>query len=242
LDVSESVPAAVAVRHAVLHQKKENHIVRYAVLGTGVVGQALGSKLVALGNETMMGSRKAGGENARSWAEKAGAGASEGTFADAAAFGEIVINATSGAASLEALGMAGAGNLAGKALIDVANPLDFSRGMPPTLSVCNDDSLAEQIQRAFPDARVVKSLNTMNCDVMVDPSLIPGSHTVFICGDDAGAKAEVVGMLSAFGWPGQDIMDLGDLAGARGTEMYLPMWLRLWATTDTGHVNIKVTT
>ncbi|MDP9239301.1 MAG: NAD(P)-binding domain-containing protein [Actinomycetota bacterium] len=215
---------------------------KYAVLGTGVVGRALGSKLVALGNETMMGSRKAGSPNARSWADEAGPLASEGTFADAAAFGEIVINATSGVGSLEALGMAGADNLRGKTLIDVANPLDFSHGMPPTLSVCNDDSLGEQIQRAFPDARVVKSLHTMNCDVMVDPSIIPGSHTVFICGNDAEAKAQVVGMLSSFGWPAADIMDLGDLAGARGTEMYLPLWLRLWAATGTGHVNIKVAT
>jgi len=216
--------------------------VRYAVLGTGVVGRALGSKLVALGHETMMGSRTAANASAREWADSAGSLASEGSFGDAAAFGEVVINATSGGASLEALTMAGADNLAGKTLIDVANPLDFSRGMPPTLSVCNDDSLAEQIQRAFPDVRVVKSLNTMNCDVMVDPSLVPGSHSVFVCGDDAGAKAQVVGLLASFGWPNEDILDLGDLIGARGTEMFLPLWLRLWGATGTGRLNIKVAT
>jgi predicted dinucleotide-binding enzyme len=215
---------------------------RVGVLGTGVVGQALGGKFAALGHETMMGSRTAGGANARAWAGRAGPLASEGSFSDAAAFGEIVVNATSGGGSIDALTAAGAGHLAGKTLIDVANPLDFSRGMPPTLSVCNDDSLAEQIQRTFPDARVVKSLNTMNCDVMVDPGLVGGAHTVFVCGNDADAKAQVTGLLSSFGWPADDILDLGDLAAARGLEMYLPLWLRLWGATGTGHVNIRVAT
>ncbi len=215
---------------------------KYGVLGTGVVGRALGGKLVALGHETMMGSRAAGNGNARAWAHAAGSLAGEGSFADAAAFGEIVVNATAGGASLDALNAAGADNLTGKTLIDVANPLDFSRGMPPTLSVCNDDSLAEQIQRAFPAAGVVKSLNTMNCDVMVDPTRVAGSHTVFVCGDDDGAKAQVVDLLSSFGWPAGDIIDLGDITAARGLEMYLPLWLRLWAATGTGHVNIKVAT
>jgi predicted dinucleotide-binding enzyme len=215
---------------------------KFGVLGTGVVGRALGSKLVALGHETMMGSRTADNADARTWADEAGPSASQGRFADAARFGDVVINATSGGASIDALSAAGSDNLAGKTLIDVSNPLDFSRGMPPTLSVCNDDSLAEQIQRTFPEARVVKTLNTMNCDVMVNPSLVPGSHTVFVCGGDAGAKAQVAGLLTGFGWPAHDILDLGDLAAARGLEMYLPLWLRLWAATGTGHLNIKVVT
>ena len=142
---------------------------RFGVLGTGMVGQAIAGKLVAVGHEVKMGSREAGNEKAVAWASEAGEGASEGSFADAAGFGEVVVNATAGAHSLEALEAAGAENLAGKVLIDVANALDFSQGMPPTLTVCNDDSLGEQIQRAFPDARVVKALNTINASVMVAP-------------------------------------------------------------------------
>jgi predicted dinucleotide-binding enzyme len=213
---------------------------RLAVLGTGVVGQTLGRKLVELGHEVVMGSRRAGNERAVEWAAATGPGASEGTFADAAAVGEMVINATAGTVSLDALKAAGAGNLAGKVLIDVANALDSSRGMPPSLSVCNTDSLGEQIQRAFPEALVVKSLNTVNADVMVNPALVPGSHTVFVCGDSAEAKQQVRQLLMSFGWPDGDIVDLGDIAGARGTEMYLPLWLRFWGATGTGHLNIKL--
>ncbi len=213
---------------------------RLAVLGTGVVGQTLGRKLVELGHEVVMGSRRAGNEKAVEWAAAVGPGASEGTFADAAAVGEMVINATAGTVSLDALHAAGAGNLAGKVLIDVANALDSSRGMPPSLSVCNTDSLGEQIQRAFPEALVVKSLNTVNADVMVNPALVPGAHTVFVCGDSAEAKQQVRQLLMSFGWPDGDIVDLGDIAGARGTEMYLPLWLRFWGATGTRHLNIKL--
>ncbi len=198
-----------------------------AVLGTGMVGQAIAGKLVGLGHHVMLGARQAGGEKARAWAAAAGASAREGTFDDAARFGEIVVNATNGAAALDALAAAGAENLAGKVLIDVANPLDTSHGAPPTLSVCNTDSLGEQIQRAFPDARVVKTLNTMNAAVMVNPGLVPGPHTVFVSGEDAEAKARVAELLGSFGWPAVDIRDLGGIATARGTEMYLPLWLSL---------------
>jgi 8-hydroxy-5-deazaflavin:NADPH oxidoreductase len=215
---------------------------RFGVLGTGMVGQALGGKLVELGHEVMLGSRQAGNEKATAWASAAGHGAGEGSFADAASFGELVVNATAGSASLAALTAAGAGNLAGKVLVDVANPLDFSAGMPPTLTVCNTDSLGEQIQRAFPDARVVKTLNTVNCDVMVTPGLLPASHTMFVCGNDPAAKAHVAELLQSFGWPAGDILDLGDISAARGPEMYLPLWLRLWGATGTGHLNVKVQT
>ena len=215
---------------------------RFGVLGTGMVGRALAGKLVGLGHEVTMGSRRAGNERAVAWADQAGPSAGEGSFADAAGFGEILVNATAGAASLEALGAAGADNLAGKVLVDVANPLDFSGGMPPKLTVCNTDSLAEQIQRAFPDARVVKTLNTVNADVMVDPGVVPGSHTVFVSGNDPDAKRDVVELLESFGWPADDVMDLGDLSAARGTEMYLPLWLRLWGATGTGHLNVRVVT
>jgi predicted dinucleotide-binding enzyme len=213
---------------------------RIGVLGTGMVGKAIASRLVALGHEVMMGSRTADNEQAREWAATDGSGASQGAFADAAGFGELVFNCTAGGGSLEALGAAGADNLAGKVLIDVANPLDFSRGMPPSLLVSNTDSLAEQIQRGFPEARVVKTLNTMNCEVMVDPARLPGEHDVFVAGNDDDAKSKVGELLESFGWPGDRIVDLGDITAARATEMYLPLWLRLFGALQTGDFNIKI--
>ncbi len=164
---------------------------KVAVLGTGGVGQTIASKLVELGHEVTMGSRSADNEDAGAWVEAAGAGAAQGSFADAAAAGEIVFNCTAGGASLEALDAAGAENLAGKVLVDVANALDFSQGMPPTLSVCNDDSLAERIQAAHPDAKVVKALNTVNAAVMVEPGSLSEPSTIFVAGNDPGAKGEV---------------------------------------------------
>jgi predicted dinucleotide-binding enzyme len=200
---------------------------KIGVLGTGGVGTTLAKKLEELGHDVRIGSREAKDDKVR-------------TFAEAAAFGELVINATSGGASLEALAAAGDENLAGKVLIDVANALDFSQGMPPTLSVCNDDSLGEQIQRAHPGARVVKALNTVNSDVMVDPSIVPGEHSLFVCGDDEGAKAEVGKLLQSFGWPESAIVDLGGIGAARGPEMYLPLWLALMNANGTAHFNVKV--
>jgi predicted dinucleotide-binding enzyme len=211
---------------------------RIAILGTGVVGTTIGTKLVQLGHDVKLGSRTANNEKAAKWVADNGAHASQGTFADAASFGEIVFNCTSGEASLAALGAAGATNLAGKPLVDVANPLDFSKGMPPTLFICNTDSLAEQIQATFPDARVVKTLNTMNAGVMVNPSLVPGEHDVFISGNDAGAKAKVSDLLRSFGW--KSIIDLGDISTARGTEMLLPIWLRLWGALKTPQINFHI--
>lgn len=211
-----------------------------AVLGTGIVGRTLGARLVGLGHAVTMGSRAAGNPTAVEWAAEAGAGAGEGSFADAAAAGRLVINATSGAVSLDVLAAAGAGNLSGKVLLDLSNPLDVSKGMPPTLTVCNTDSVGEQIQRAFPEARVVKSLNTVNCDVMVHPAIVPGAHTMFVAGNDAAAKTDVTALLVSFGWPADSILDLGDIGGSRGMEMYLPLWLRLWGATGTGHLNIGV--
>ncbi len=213
---------------------------KIGVLGTGMVGGAIAGKLVALGHEVMMGSREAGNEKARAWMDDAGAGASEGSFTDAAAFGELVVNCTAGAHSLEALEQAGRANLAGKVLIDVANPLDSSGGMPPTLTVANTDSLGERIQRALPETKVVKALNTMNCEVMVDPTKVPGDHDVFLCGEDAEAKRQVTELLQSLGWRADHILDLGGISSARGTEMYVALWLRLWGTLGTGHFNIGV--
>lgn len=200
------------------------------VLGTGMVGNAIGSKLIQLGHKVKMGSRTPTNEKAATWAKNSGPNASHGTFADAAAFGEVLFNCTAGMGSLEALKMAGEKNLNGKVLVDVSNPLDFSKGMPPSLSVSNTDSLAEQIQRAFPKVKVVKSLNTMNCYVMVNPSLVPGDHNVFVNGNDAGGKATVKDLLKSFGWKENNILDLGDITAARGTEQILPVWVRLMGT------------
>lgn len=213
---------------------------KVAVLGTGMVGQALAGKLVEVGHDVMMGSRQAGNEKAQAWVDRAGASASQGSFADAAAFGEIVINATSGKASLDALQAAGAQNLAGKVLLDIANPLDASAGFPPLLTVCNTDSLGEQIQRAFPDARVVKTLNTMNADVMVDPGSVPDHHVVFVSGNDGTAKQVAVELLQSFGWQAGDILDLGDITTARGTEMYVALWIRMRVMIGSNSFNIDV--
>ncbi len=213
---------------------------RIGVLGTGTVGRTLASALLSNGHEVRLGSRTAGNEAAVQWADAIGGPASEGTFADAAGFGELVVNATAGAASLHALALAGAEQLAGKVLVDVANPLDFSQGTPPTLTVCNDDSLGEQIQREYADVRVVKALNTVTAAVMVEPSLIDGPHTLFVAGDGEQAKGEVSELLQEFGWPADSIMDLGDISAARGMEMYLPLWLRLYGAVGTAVLNVEV--
>lgn len=211
-----------------------------AILGTGMVGSAIGSKLIQSGHDVKMGSRKAGGGKALEWVKANGPKASQGTFADAAAFGSLAFNCTSGMGSLEALDQAGAGNLKGKILIDVANPLDFSKGMPPSLGVCNTDSLGERIQKAFPETRVVKALNTMTAKLMVDPArLAGGDHTAFMAGNDPEAKAEVAAILKErFGW--KDVIDLGDISAARGMEMILPIWLRLWGGLKTPDFNFKI--
>src|SRR3989442_7084043 len=210
---------------------------KVGVLGTGVVGQTLSAKLADLRNEVTIGTRDvdaalARTEPAHPWEQafpdwhSQNPAVKVGTFAEAAAHGEIVLNATAGKASLEALGAAGAENLDGKVLIDVANPLDTSGGMP-LLSVSNDDSLGEQIQRAFPSVRVVKTLNTVTAAVMVDPQGVgDGDHHLFVSGDDAEAKAEVTRLVEEwFGW--RNVIDLGDITTARGPEMYVALWIRL---------------
>jgi len=213
---------------------------KFAVMGTGIVGTTMAGKLVTLGHQVAMGSRRADHPGALAWAAATGEQAGVGTFADAAGFGEIVVNATNGGATLEVLAAAGRANLSGKLLIDIANPLDFSKGFPPTLSILNSDSLGERIQAAYPDARVVKTLNTMSAPVMVQPSLVPGHHNAFVSGNDPAARTEVVNLLASFGWPEDDIIQLGDITTARGAEMYLPLWLRLFGVTGTPHFNIKV--
>lgn len=209
-----------------------------AILGTGMVGDTLGTTLVSLGHNVKMGSRTANNEKATEWAVRNGDLASKGTFADAAAFGEIIFNCTSGHVSLEALQLAGRENLQGKILVDVANPLDFSKGMPPSLTICNTDSLGETIQRQFTDVKVVKTLNTLNCQLMVNPGALKDPGNVFICGNDADAKVEVESLLKAFGW--EKIIDLGDISAARATEQILPIWVRLMGKLGTPMFNFSI--
>ena len=221
---------------------------KVGIIGSGIVGQTIGAKLAERGVDVVLGTRtpkqlneKRGmGAPLSEWIAKAGKNGRLGTFAEAAAHGEVVINATSGMASLEALALAGAENLDGKILIDIANPLDFSKGMPPSLSVCNTDSLGEQIQKAFPRAKVVKTLNTTNAYVMVDPNQVAGGdHDIFVSGNDAEAKKRVTALLKEwFGW--KSVIDLGDITTARGTEMLLPIWVRLWGALGTPMFNFRI--
>jgi len=214
---------------------------KIAILGTGMVGKALGTKLVEIGHRVLMGSRTASSEAGQEWRDSVNGLGQIGTFAEAAAFGEIILDCTNGANSIEALRQAGAENLRGKILIQVSNPLDFSKGMPPSLTVCNTDSLGEQIQREFPEARVVKALNTINCAIMVQPSLLPEDHDLIICGNNAEAKQEVTRLLGEwFGWKHECIIDLGDITASRGTEMYLALWVRLWGVLGTPYFNLKL--
>jgi predicted dinucleotide-binding enzyme len=223
---------------------------RIGILGTGMVGQALAGRLGELGHDVMIGTRDVAAALARTQPDRYGnpgfgpwhdqhPAVRVGTFAEAGVHGELLVNATSGGASLEVLRLAGADVMDGRVLIDVANPLDFSRGMPPSLSICNTDSLGEQIQRSFPALKVVKALNTTNASVMAQPASVGGGdHTLFICGNDAAAKATVTELVRALGW--RDIVDVGDITAARGTEMLLPLWLRLLGTFGSPVFNFKV--
>jgi len=211
---------------------------RIGVLGTGMVGETIGAKLISLGHDVRMGSRSATNAKAAAWANAHGDRASHGTFAGAAEFGELLFNCTPGGKAVEVLRAATIASTAGKVLVDVSNPLDYSRGFPPSLTVCNTDSIGERIQREFPRIRVVKTLNTMNCKVMVDPSRVPGPHDVFVSGNDAVAKDVVIALLRSFGW--EQPIDLGDITTARGPEMMLAIWVRLYAALRTGDFNLHV--
>ena len=208
---------------------------KIGVLGTGSAGQTLAGKFVEMGHEVMMGARSSDNEKVIAFAQRTGGAA--GTFAEAAAFGELVFNCTRGESSLSILSQL-TGELSGKTLIDIANPLDFSQGYPPHLSVSNTDSLAEQIQRALPATFVVKSLNTVNASVMIEPARVPGRHTVFVSGNDKRAKGRVSDLLRALGW--QSIIDLGDITTARAAEQILPLWVRLYGVLGTEEFNIAV--
>lgn len=208
------------------------------IFGTGIVGQTIGNRLIGFGHNVKMGSRLSNNGPARAWAKSAGRQASHGTFTEVAAFGEILFNCTAGRGSLSALEFAHTSDLNNKVLIDVANPLDYSKGYPPTLTVSNTDSLGEQIQRAHPLLRVIKALNTMNVDVMMHPERIHGLHDVFICGNDELAKSTVSELLLELGW--ESVVDLGDITNARGMEMVLPLWLSVQKKLGTNIFNFRV--
>jgi len=221
------------------------------ILGTGVVGQTLAAALAEKGHAVTIGTRDPAETMARETAkpparvayrdwQRANPSVQLATFADASRSADVVINATSGASAMSALESAGADALGDRILIDASNPLDFSKGMPPTLTVCNTDSLGEQIQKAFPRVRLVKTLNTVTANLMVNPGAVnEGDHTLFVCGNDADARATVKRWLGEwFGW--RDILDLGDVTASRGMEMYLPIWLRMWGAVGSPMFNVKL--
>ena len=223
---------------------------KIGIIGSGAVAQTLGAKLIELGHDVALGTRdpskldekKNMASTLREWVgnvNKTGKKGKVVTFAEAAAHGELLISAVHGQNTIEALKIAAADKVGPKVLIDTGNELDFSKGMPPCALASQDCCLAERIQAAFPNLKVVKSLNTIGAPVMVAPqALAGGEHTVFVSGNDIAAKAAVAEVLKSFGW--KDVLDLGDISSARGPEMYMAMWLRLWGATGTGMVNVKV--
>lgn len=215
------------------------------ILGTGMVGRTIARKLHQLGYQVFVGTRNVDNTLVK-LREKGHATLFEDGTATLLPYTKLpsdsilIINATNGTGSLEALQAVGAEKLQGKTVLDIANPLDFSKGMPPSLFVCNTDSLAETLQRAFPDTHIVKSLNTMNCELMMNPSLVPGNHAVFVCGNDEASKKSITALLEQIGWLPANIYDLGDITAARGTEMMLPVWLRLWQSLGSASFNFGV--
>jgi 8-hydroxy-5-deazaflavin:NADPH oxidoreductase len=227
---------------------------KIAIIGTGIVGRTIASRLVELDHEIMMGTRNVSDKLASTAKDNYGnppfsewfklnSKITLGSFTEAAAFGELVINATNGSNSVTALILAGAKNLAGKVLIDISNPLDFSNGMPPSLlpGLNNTNSLGEEIQKTFPETMVVKTLNTMWCGLMINPNLVGnGDHVNFISGNNVEAKTKVKDILNQFGWKDENLFDLGDITGARATESVLPIWLRIIGVTKSGAFNFKI--
>jgi predicted dinucleotide-binding enzyme len=211
---------------------------KIGIIGTGTVGATIGKKLIELGYEVKMGSRSKAHPKAVAWVQANGLNASEGTFTEAAQFGDIIFICTKGEFTLNALEIAGPENFNGKTVIDLTNPLDFSKGMPPTLLICNNNSLGEEVQKLLAGASVVKTLNTVNCEVMVNAVKCGGEATMFMCGNNQAAKQDVAEILRQFGWV--DIMDLGDITAARGTEMHLMLWVRNMAVLKSSYFAFKL--
>ena len=224
---------------------------KISVLGTGIVGQTISNKLADLGHEVYLGTRNANetlgrlkpnpmtGKSFADWYKDKG-NIKLNDLDKLPQESELFINATNGSGTINTLTKVGKDKLENKIILDIANPLDFSKGMPPTLSICNTDSLGEQIQREFPKSKIVKSLNTMNAYLMVNPLIVPGDHSVFVSGNDKEAKTVIENLLISFGWKKSNIIDLGDISSARGTEMILPIWLRLWGVLGSAEFNFHI--
>ncbi len=208
--------------------EKGSRQTKVGILGSGEVGQALGLGFAGRGYRVMLGSRTPKSAKLVAWAKKAGTKATTGSFAEAAEYGDILMIATLGSATEEVLNLAGVGNFDGKLVIDVTNPLDFSKGMPPGLFVGATDSLGEMIQRKLPNAKVVKCFNTVPNSQMVHPTY--EKPEMLICGYDVAAKREVTGILKEFGWEGS--IDCGGIDGARWLEALVPLWTRVGAALD----------
>ena len=217
---------------------------KITILGTGGVGQAFATRLTGLGHEVCLGTREVSatqtklsdyfGKNTKVMLK---------SFADASAFGELAINVSKGANALDVIKAAGAANLKGKILIDITNPLNFSKGIPPSLipELSNTNSLGEEIQKMLPETKVVKTLNTMWNGLMLDPTMINnGDHVNYICGNDDEAKTKVKELLKTFGWKEECLLDLGDITGARATEATLPIWLRVYGAKKSGVFNFSI--
>ena len=224
---------------------------KIGILGTGMVGQTIAEKLLELGHKVMIGTRNI--ENLMSRNEPDNFGRPPfkewhqsrqnialGTLSETADFGKLLVNALQGVGTIEALKSVGEEKFSGKVMLDIANPLDFSQGFPPSLTVCNTGSLGEQIQNAFPDLKVVKSLNTMNAYLMVNPRMIPEDQTVFVSGNDNSAKQTVKQLLQSFGWKESEIIDLGDISTSRGSEQLLPIWTRIYSGVGNPMFNFKI--
>jgi len=214
------------------------------VLGTGMVGETIATALIEKGHHVRMGSRSSNNEKAAAWVKKSKDKATQGDFNDAAAFGEIVFLCLNGAHALDAVRSIDSSSISGKIVIDVTNPLDFSQGMPPRLleGLNNSNSLAEEIQKALPGAKLVKLFNTVNANVMVNPKLVNnGDHTLFICGNDADTKNKVKHfVVDTFGWKPESLLDLGSIQSARVMEAYVPFWVSMMQAMGTPMFNIKV--
>lgn len=217
---------------------------KIAILGTGAVGQTIGTALINKGHEVMLGSRTATNEKAVAWTASNGANASNGTFADAAAFGELLFICLNGNGTVNALQTAGTENFNNKVVIDLTNPLDFSKGMPPSLlpQYCNTWSLGEEIQKQLPAAHVVKALNTVTANLMVDANRVNnGHHNLFICGNDKDAKQRVKDFLADnFNWRKELILDMGAIETSRLTEAIVPFWVGVMQVEKTPMFNYLI--
>lgn len=217
---------------------------KLAILGTGGVGQAFATRLTGLGHEVCLGTRDVATTQTK-LADffKTNPKVALKTFNEAAAFGELVIHVSKGVNAIDVIKLAGASNLKGKILIDITNPLDFSKGMPPSLipELSNTNSLGEEIQKMLPDTHVVKTLNTMWNGLMLNPAMINnGDHVNYICGNNKEAKLKVIDLLKTFGWKEESILDIGDITSARATEATLPIWLRVYGAKQSGAFNFKI--